>query len=91
MKFWSTVAVPIILKFENGVNGERSNEVVVSHGGTGWELLTFDFGNNATKSFIDGSQGVGEPFVPEGQYTQLALFIDGPGTTSGTFYVDDIE
>ena len=91
MKFWSNVAVPILLKFEGGVNGERENEVVVNHGGTGWEDLSFDFANDAVKSFIDGSQGVGEPFVPTGQYATIVLFVDGPGTTAGTFYMDDID
>lgn len=90
MKFWATASLPILLKFEGGVNGERENEVVATHGGTGWEELTFDFSTNATKSFIDGNQGVGEAFVPEGQYATLVLFVDGPGTTSGTFYMDDI-
>lgn len=91
MKFWSNVSVPILLKFENGVNGERQNEVVVTHGGTGWEQLNFDFGNDATKSYIDGNQGVGEPFVPTGQYGTVVIFVDGPGTTAGTFYIDDVE
>ena len=90
MKFWATSSLPLILKFEGGVNDERQNEVVATHGGTGWEILTFDFATNATKSFIDGSQGVGEAFVPDGQYATLVIFVDGPGTTSGTFYVDDI-
>jgi hypothetical protein len=72
------------------VNGERQCEVVANHGGTGWEVLTFDFSTDAVKSFIDGSQGVGEPFVPTGQYATLTLFVDGPGTTAGTFYMDDI-
>ena len=90
MKLWSTVSLPVLLKFEGGVNGERQNEVVVTHGGTGWEELSFDFAVDAVKSFIDGSQGVGEPFVPTGQYATLTMFIDGPGTASGTFYVDDI-
>lgn len=91
MKFWSNVAVPILLKFEGGVNGERENEVTVNHNGTGWEELSFDFANDAIKSFIDGSQGVGEPFVPTGQYETIVLFVDGPGTTAGTFYIDDID
>jgi hypothetical protein len=90
LKMWSTVTVPVLLKFEGGVNGERQNEVVANHGGTGWEDLSFDFATDAIKSFIDGNQGVGEPFVPEGQYATLVLFIDGPGTTAGTFYIDDI-
>ncbi|MEA1784521.1 hypothetical protein U1E44_00310 [Arenibacter sp. GZD96] len=90
LKFWSQVAVPILLKFEGGVNGERENEVVSNHGGTGWEEISFDFANNAVKSFIDGNQGVGEPFVPEGQYATMVIFIDGPGNTAGTFFIDDI-
>ncbi|MDG1572246.1 hypothetical protein OZ410_07960 [Robiginitalea sp. M366] len=91
MKFWSNAAVPVLLKFEGGVSGERQNEVVANHGGTGWEELTFDFATDATKSYIDGTQGVGEPFVPTGQYATLVIFVDGPGTTAGTFYMDDIE
>ena len=91
MKFWSNTAVPILLKFEGGVNGERQNEVVANHGGTGWEILSFNFAVDAIKSFIDGSQGVGEPFVPTGQYATMVIFVDGPGTTAGTFYMDDIE
>ncbi len=91
MKFWSQVAVPVLLKFEGALNAERENEVVANHGGTGWELLEFDFATNAVKSFIDGNQGVGEPFVPTGQYGTVVIFVDGPGTTAGTFYIDDIE
>ena len=60
IKVWSTTALPILLKFEGGVSGERQNEVSVNHGGTGWEELTFDFATNATKSYIDGNSGVGE-------------------------------
>ena len=91
MQFWSSSAVPVLLKFEGGVNGdERQTEVTANHGGTGWEVLTFDFGTDAIKSYIDGSQGVGEPFVPTGQYATMVIFVDGPGTTAGTFYIDDI-
>jgi len=92
MKLWSLAAHPILMKFDLGVNGERQNEVLVNHGGTGWEDLTFDFANNATKSYIDGSQGAGEPFVPTGQYAKMVIFVDfGPNPTAGTFYIDDIE
>ena len=90
MKFWSDVALPVLLKFEGGVNGERQNEVVATHGGTGWEELSFNFATDAVKSYIDGSQGVGEAFVPTGQYAKMVIFVDGPGTTAGTFYIDDI-
>ncbi|MDN3595267.1 hypothetical protein [Zunongwangia endophytica] len=89
LKLYSEVSVPILIKLEGGVDGERQNEVSVTHGGTGWEELTFDF-NTATKSYIDGSQGVGEAFVPTGQYGTVTMFIDGPGETSGTFYIDDL-
>ena len=91
MKLWSTASLPILMKFEGGVNGERQNEVLVTHGGTGWEDLTFDYANNAVKSYIDGNQGVGEPFVPTGQYATMVIFVDFGGTTAGTFYIDDIE
>jgi hypothetical protein len=90
MKFWSNVATPILLKFEGGVNGERQNEVIGTHGGSGWETISFNFATDAIKSYIDGSQGVGEPFVPVGQYATMVIFVDGPGTTAGTFYMDDI-
>lgn len=90
IKVWSEVALPVLLKFEGGVNAERQTEVSADHGGTGWETLTFNFATDAIKSYIDGSQGAGEAFVPTGQYAAMVLFIDGPGTTAGTFYLDDI-
>ena len=91
IKFWSDVTLPVLLKFENGVDGERENEVTATHGGTGWELLSFNFATDAIKSYIDGNQGAGEPFVPTGKYSTMVIFIDGPGTAAGTFYMDDIE
>ena len=91
MKLWSESVLPILLKFEGGVNGERENEVVVNHGGTGWEELSFDFANDATTSYIDNNDPGGQPFIPSGQYATMVLFVDGPGTTAGTFYIDDIE
>ncbi len=91
MKFWSDVSLPVLLKFEGGVNNERQNEVVATHGGTGWELLSFNFATDAIKSYIEGDPENGQAFVPTGQYASLVLFIDGPGTTAGVFYVDDIE
>nr|WP_299070187.1 carbohydrate binding domain-containing protein [uncultured Allomuricauda sp.] len=69
MKVYSTVALPVLLKFEGAV---APIETPVNHGGTGWEQLTFDF-------------------TSSDQFTTLVLFIDGPGTTAGTFYIDDIE
>ncbi len=91
MKFWSNVELPILLKFENGEEDARENEVTATHGGTGWEVVSFNFATDAVKSFIDGNQGAGEPFVPTGKYSTLVIFVDGPGTAAGTFYLDDIE
>ncbi|MGM0934415.1 MAG: PKD domain-containing protein [Bacteroidota bacterium] len=91
MKFWSDVATPILLKFEGGVNGERQNEVSANHSGSGWEEISFNFSTDAVKSYIDGNQGVGEAFVPTGEYGIMTIFVDGPGNTAGTFYLDDIN
>ncbi|NER10649.1 PKD domain-containing protein [Muriicola jejuensis] len=30
-------------------------------------------------------------FTSSAQYSRLTLFVDGPGTTAGTFYIDDIK
>jgi hypothetical protein len=90
MKFWSNVAVPILLKFEGGLNAARDNEVVANHGGTGWEVVSFNFTTNGIKSFINGAPDNGEPFIPTGQYATIVIFVDGPGNTAGTFYIDDI-
>lgn len=92
MNMYSDVAVPVLLKFEGGVNGERQNEVSVTHNGTGWEELSFDFGANATASWVPEDDGmIGQPFVPSGQYSLMTIFVDGPGTTAGTFYFDNID
>ncbi|MGI9532415.1 hypothetical protein [Lutimonas sp.] len=91
IKVWSNVELPVLLKFEGGEDGARENEVTATHGGTGWELLSFNFATDAVKSYIDGNQGAGEPFVPTGKYGTMVIFIDGPGTAAGTFYLDDIE
>ncbi|WP_445381978.1 PKD domain-containing protein [Robiginitalea sp. IMCC43444] len=69
MKFYSTVAVPVLLKFEGA---GAPVETTANHMGGGWEELTFTFTTSA-------------------EFTTLVLFVDGPGNTSGTFYMDDIE
>ncbi|WP_445384825.1 PKD domain-containing protein [Robiginitalea sp. IMCC44478] len=69
MKFYSNVAVPVLLKFEGA---GAPVETTANHSGGGWEELTFTFTTSA-------------------QFTTLVLFVDGPGSTSGTFYMDDIE
>lgn len=87
--FFSDVEVPLNLQFVNGVNGERGVETAVTHSGSGWERITFDY-NNAVTVFLSADDPGGEPMIPDGQYGQLVLFIDGPGTTMGDFFIDDI-
>lgn len=68
MNFWSEASIGVLLKLE-GTN--PSIEKSVTHGGTGWEAISFDF-------------------TSSNKYSKLTLFVDGPGTTAGTFYFDDI-
>lgn len=70
LKLYSTQALPIKLKFENGSNANV--EADANHGGNGWEELTFSLSAS-------------------GSYNDMVIFVDGPGTSTGTFYVDDIE
>ena len=69
MNFWSESAIDLLLKLEEGTSADV--EVVASHGGTGWEEVSFDFTSDAS-------------------YSRFTFFVDGPGTTAGTFYIDDI-
>ncbi len=87
--FFSNVEVPLALQFVQGVNGEREVETFATHTGSGWEEVVFDY-NNATTVFLSPDDPGGEPLVPSGEYGQIVLFIDGPGTTSGDFFIDDI-
>lgn len=80
--------LPITLQFVNGVNGERGAEVVENHTGSGWETLEFDF-FNASKVFLPNDPENFQPITAVGQYGQIAMFIDGPGSTQGTFYLDN--
>jgi hypothetical protein len=66
---WSDKVVDVLVKLENGTAGDI--ESVVSHGGTGWETLTFDYSSSAS-------------------YSSVTIFIDGPGSTAGTFYIDNV-
>ncbi|HRJ30137.1 MAG TPA: carbohydrate binding domain-containing protein [Cyclobacteriaceae bacterium] len=70
LNFRSTAATTVLLKLEEGTAG--AIELTSNHGGTGWEILNFDFNSSA-------------------KYSRLTLFVDGPGTTAGTFYIDDIK
>ncbi|MCB7482047.1 PKD domain-containing protein [Christiangramia sediminis] len=90
MKVYSETAYQVLFKLETGVNGERANEVEVSHGGTGWEELTFNFGSNARTSYISEADPGGAAFVPTGQYDEFSVFLDFAGFTAGEFYIDDI-
>ncbi|GGD19360.1 PKD domain-containing protein [Hyunsoonleella pacifica] len=80
--------IPITLQFVNGVNGERGVEVVTNHTGSGWETLEFNF-FNASKVFIPNDPENFQSITPTGQYGTIAFFIDGPGSTQGTFFLDD--
>lgn len=66
---WSDKVVDVLVKMENGTASDI--ESIVSHGGSGWETLTFDYSSSAS-------------------YFGLTIFIDGPGKTAGTFYIDDV-
>lgn len=81
-------ALPITLQFVDGINGERGVEVVTEHTGSGWETLDFDF-FNAVKVFLPNDPENSQPITALGQYGQIAMFIDGPGNTQGTFFLDD--
>ncbi|MEM9648851.1 MAG: PKD domain-containing protein [Bacteroidota bacterium] len=70
MNFWAEEAVDVLVKLEEGTGADT--EVSASHGGTGWEMLSFDFTSSDS-------------------FSRFTMFVDGPGTTAGTFYVDDIE
>ena len=70
MNFWADAPVDVLMKLEQGTGPDI--EVTNSHGGTGWETISFNF-NSSNK------------------YVRVTLFVDGPGTTAGTFYIDDIE
>lgn len=69
MNFWAEAAVDILVKLEEGTGSDA--EITSSHGGTGWENLSFTFNSSS-------------------EYSRLTIFVDGPGETAGTFYIDDI-
>lgn len=69
MNFWSDAPIDVLMKLEEG--SSSTPDVIVSHGGTGWEELSFDFASTS-------------------EYSKLVIFVDGPGDTAGTFYMDDV-
>ncbi len=70
MNFWSEAPIDVLMKLEQGTGAD--SEITASHGGTGWELISFDFASSDS-------------------FSRITLFVDGPGTTAGVFYLDDIE
>jgi beta-glucanase (GH16 family) len=75
----------VMVKLENGAN--PNVEVQVAAAATGspaWQDLSFDFTN---AQFSDGSGSTNAT----GTYSRVTIFIDGVGTTSGTFLIDDIS
>ena len=68
--FWSEEPIDILMKLELGTGSDT--EVTASHGGTGWETISFNFASTES-------------------YSRITLFVDGPGTTSGDFFIDDVE
>ncbi len=48
MNFWADAAVDVLVKLEEGTAGAL--EVSASHGGTGWEALSFDFTSSESYS-----------------------------------------
>lgn len=69
MNFWADAPIDVLMKLEEG--SSSTPDVIVSHSGSGWEALSFNF-TETTK------------------YSKLVIFVDGPGTTEGTFYMDDV-
>ncbi len=89
LKAWSESEVVIRTIFKAGVDGARGVEVEVTHTGSGWEELTFDF-KNGIKTFVDGGTDNFEAFVPTGKYGEIQFFVEPGKTTAGIFYLDDI-
>ncbi|WP_422858521.1 hypothetical protein ACOKFD_14240 [Flagellimonas sp. S174] len=88
MLLWSQQAVDFRVNATQGVADAPEVEVSASHGGTGWEELTFDF-NNATLAF-NGQPNQGDAFVPTGLYDELQIYIAVQASSSETFYIDNI-
>ncbi|WP_340677172.1 family 16 glycosylhydrolase [Paraglaciecola sp.] len=77
MKVWSERAVPVLFKLEGAGGGLA--EVSITHGGTGWEELTFDFAG-----IVDELTGITFIF-------DLGTMGDAAGDAANwTFYFDEI-
>jgi hypothetical protein len=76
MKVWSQRAVPVLFKLE-----PAAIEVSVNHGGSGWEELSFDFGDNTATGVTDIAL-----------IFDLGVAGDADADPANwTFYFDDIE
>jgi beta-glucanase (GH16 family) len=75
----------ILLKLENGINGDVEVTQNVPAGGGWTHNITFDFSNAVLSS--DGFT----PVNASGTYNRLVIFIDGGVTTPGTYLIDDID
>ena len=76
VKVWATRAVDVLFKLEGGPVGERT----ATHGGTGWEELSFDF------TGVEGNGINGITFIfDNGTVGDAAL-----AAADWTFYYDDI-
>jgi hypothetical protein len=76
--FYSTTPLDsVLLKLEGGTN-EPASQVSASHGGTGWETLTFDFTG---------------AFDPAGNYFKASIFADFSGAShpGGVYYFDNVH
>ncbi|WP_281540625.1 PKD domain-containing protein [Maribacter aestuarii] len=92
LELFASIAIDVLVKFEDGAAGARDVEVLTTHTGSGWETLSFDFATNGVASFIQDDPQNGQALVPVGQYNGMVLFIGfnaDPGV-EGTFYVDNI-
>lgn len=96
LKFWSDTETIVRLTMQQDPNNEteREAEVNLTHTGTGWEELRFDFATSIAgfTGNPDGALGIEDSaeFVPTGEYIRFQMFI-GPGVDlPGTFYLDDV-
>ncbi len=99
LKVWSTRAVDVLFKLEGGPVGEKT----ATHGGTGWEELSFDFTgvegtgiNGITLIFDNGTMGdaAGAPDNWTFYYDDIQLVEGTPVDTGGDLVattVDDFE
>jgi beta-glucanase (GH16 family) len=74
----------ILLKFENGTQGDVEVLQQIPAGANAWKDVSFDF-SNATLS------GSGTNISATGQYDRVVIFIDFGNTTAGTYVIDDVN